>query len=85
MTLYTLLVLQNPENDIRCEVAGQDKKTGKWAAAANLYHDGFFHTTVVSTQPVVDSPEAAVAFMEETLKEVRKIDLRKERIVPTCK
>jgi len=42
MTRYTAFVIQNEDNDIRCEPYGQHKETKKWAGAVNLYHDGFF-------------------------------------------
>ncbi|MBT4277166.1 hypothetical protein HOD96_00240 [Candidatus Falkowbacteria bacterium] len=75
MTRYTALVIQNKDNDIRCEPYGQDKKTGKWAGAVNIYHDGFFHTTLLSTNPAFDSPEKAVIFTKSVVKNIRATDL----------
>lgn len=75
MTSYTALVIQNNDNDIRCEPYFQDKKTEKWAGAVNLYHGGFFHTTLLSSEPVFGSSEAAVAYMEDIVKQVRAADV----------
>ena len=75
MTLYTALVIQNPSNDIRCEPYGQHKKTRKWSGAINLCRDGFLHTTLVSSEPTFESSEAAVAYMEEVVKQVKAFDL----------
>jgi hypothetical protein len=75
MTLYTALVIQNPSSDIRCEPYGQHKETGKWSGAINLYHDGVFHTTLVSSEPTFESPEATVACMEDVVKQVKSLDL----------
>lgn len=75
MTRYTALGIQSQDNDIRCEPCGQHKDTGKWAGAVNLYHDGFFHTTLLSSQPTFDSSELAIAAMEDVVQQVRKADL----------
>lgn len=75
MTRHTALVIQNLENDIRCEPYGQDKETKKWAGAVNLYHDGFFHTTLLSSEPVFESSEASVAYMEGVVERVRAADV----------
>ena len=75
MTLYTALVIQNPANDIRCEPYSQHKKTKKWAGAINLYHTESFHTTLLSSEPIFESSEAAVAYMEDVVKQVKALDL----------
>ena len=75
MTRYTAFVIQNPSNDIRCEPYSQHKKTKKWAGAINLYHDGFLHTTLVSSEATFESSEAAVAYMEDVVKQVKALDL----------
>lgn len=81
MTLYTALVIQNEENDIRCEPYYQHKETGKWAAAINLYHNGFFHTTLLSSEPIFESSEATVAYMENVVKQVRCADVGRSYII----
>ncbi len=69
MTRYTALVIQSG-GDIRCKPY-QHKVTGKWAGAVNLYHDGSLHTTLLSSKPVFESSEMAVAYMEDVVKRVR--------------
>ena len=72
MTRYTVLVVQDCDNDIRCELyGGQHRKTKKWAGAINLYHGGFFHTTLLSSEPVFESSELAVMYMEDLVKQIR--------------
>ena len=78
MNLITALTIQNEENDIQCEALGQHKKTGKWAGAINLYHDGFFHTTLLTSNAVFDSPEKAVSFMKDTVKKIRVTEISME-------
>lgn len=75
MTRYTALVIQNPDNDIHCEIYNQNEEAKKWAGAINLYHDGSFHTTLLSSELIFDSPEAAVAYMEDVVKQVRATEL----------
>jgi len=75
MKRYTALVIQNEENDIRCEALGRDAKTGKWAGAVTLYHDGHLHTTLLSSEPTFESSEAAVAYMEDIVRQVRAADV----------
>lgn len=75
MTLVTALTIQNKDNDIRCEVYGQHKETKEWAGAINLYHGGFFHTTLLSSEPIYKSSEEAVSRMEDSVKKIRAMDL----------
>lgn len=75
MTLYTALIIQNQDNDIRCEPYGQHNETKKWAGAINLYHDGIFHITLLSSEPVFESSEASVAYLENVVKQVRAADV----------
>ena len=75
MTLITALTIKNNIEGIRCEPYGQDKETGKWAGAINLYHSEVFHTTLVSSNPEFESSKAAVAFMEDVVRQVRALDL----------
>jgi len=78
MTLYTILVIKDEENDIRCESYGRSKKNNKWAGAINLYHGGFFHTTLISSDSVFKTEDGAVAYMQEIVKQVRALDLSKK-------
>ena len=64
ITRYSALVIKSEDNDIRCEPYGQNSKTGKWSGAINLYHDDFFHTTVISSDSVFESSEESVIFMQ---------------------
>jgi len=75
MTRYTALVIQNEDNDIRCEPYCQHKETKKWAGAVNLYHDGFFHTTLLSSEAIFESSEASVAYMKDVVQQVRAADV----------
>ena len=75
MTRYTALVIKNEDNDIRCEPYGKHKESGKWAAAINLYHGGFFHTTLLSTDPAFESSEESVAYMNGVVQYVRSVDV----------
>ena len=75
MTRYTAFVIQNEDNDIRCEPYGQHKETKKWAGAVNLYHDGFFHTTLLSSEPVFESSKVSIAYMEDVVKQIRAADV----------
>jgi len=75
MTRYTAFVIKNEDNDIRCEHYGQHKETKKWAGAVNLYHDGFFHTTLLSSEPVFESSKASIAYMEDVVKQIRAADV----------
>ncbi len=36
LSLRTVLIIQNKENDIRCELYSQDKETKKWAGATSV-------------------------------------------------
>jgi hypothetical protein len=76
ISLYTALVIQTEGNDIRCEPYRQDEATGKWAGAINLYHDGHFHTTLLSSNQIYDSSEDAVKGMEKVVAEVRAMKLQ---------
>jgi hypothetical protein len=75
ISLITALTIQNQGSNIHCEPYGQHKDTGKWAGAINLYHDGFFHTTLLSSEATFDSSELAVKAMEDVVQQVRKADL----------
>jgi len=65
------LTVHNPDNDIRVEVLGQHKETGKWAGAINLYKDNCLHSTVISSQAVYDTQEAAIKEMQEVVDAIR--------------
>ncbi len=68
---YSALAIHNKENDIRCEVGGQHKETKKWSAVINLYHGGFFHTTIISSVAEFESPEIAVEHMKTIVEAIR--------------
>jgi len=74
VSLYTALVIQSVDNDIRCEIYGSDGK-GKYAGAINLYHDGHLHTTLLSTGLIYGSEKDAIEGMEGVVKQVRAINL----------
>jgi len=78
MNLYTAFVIQNLDNDIRCKSYGKLEDTDKWAGAINLYHGGFFHTTLISSNHVFSSPEVAVLAMESIVDQVRALDFGRD-------
>ena len=75
VSLYTAMVIQGQGDNIVCEPYGQHKETGKWAGAINLYHGGFFHTTLLSSEPIYDTIENAIEDMKTVVEQIRKIDL----------
>lgn len=75
ISLYSALAIQGNGDDIVCEPYGQHKETHKWAGAINLYKDGFFHTTLLSSEPVYDTRELAIEGMKEVVEAVRAMDL----------
>ena len=75
MTKYAVLVIQNTDNDIRCEALGQDKKTKKWVGAISLYHDKVLHTILVSFGAIFNSSDEAIKSMKRIVKKVHALDL----------
>ncbi len=73
------MVIQSQGENVVCEPYGQHKETGKWAGAVNLYHDGSFHTTLLSSEPVYDTKEGAIEGMKTVVEQIRKIDLNPQR------
>lgn len=76
MTLITVLTIQNLDNDIRCETYGLHAQTKKWAGAINLYHNGIFHTTLLSSDPIYESADASVVHMEDVVQRIRDINVK---------
>lgn len=73
MTRLTALTIQNPDNDIRC-VAVQHSKN-EWVGAIQLFKDGSFHRTLLSSKPEYRSEQEALGGMEGSLVRIRSIDL----------
>lgn len=72
---YTAYVIQS--SDARAESLAC--KDGKFQGLVNIYHDGFFHTTIISTQEsFYDSSEEAVKGMQEVIDLVKATDLATE-------
>jgi hypothetical protein len=75
LTLYTVLIIKNEANDVRSEPCYEHRETGKWAGAINLYHAGFFHTTLLSSNSTFDSSEASVAYMNGVINHIRSLNI----------
>ncbi len=79
VSLRNALIIQGQGDNVVCEPYGQSRKNSKWAGAINLYKEGHFHTTLVSSQPVFDTAEKATQFMETLVAQVRALDLSQQR------
>ena len=69
-----LMVIQNPNGEIKCQAGGpsKDPKTeGKFVAWIELYKNGEFDRHIVNTNARFDSEEQAVAWAEGFVKAVR--------------
>jgi hypothetical protein len=75
LNLGTVLIIQNEENDIRCEPYDHDECTGKWAGAINLYRNEALHRVLASSTTVFDSSEEAVSHMENVVENVRNTEI----------
>ena len=75
VNLRSKMIIQSQGDNIVCEVYGQDKETEKWAGAINLYKEGFFHTTLISSNPTFNTSEQAVAYMEKVVRQTRASDI----------
>ena len=74
VSFINAIIIQGQGDNIVCEVYGQSKETGKWAGAINLYKEGFFHRTLISSNPVFDTEENSVRYMKKIVKIVRLTD-----------
>ena len=79
LNLHSTMVIQGNGDNIVCEPYGQHKETGKWAGAINLYKEGYFHTTVVSSEPDFDTSDDAVNYMKRVVEKVREINIGTKR------
>ena len=75
MTRRTALVIQNKDNDIRCEPYGQHEETEKWAGMVSLYRNGSLHEMLLTSEPKFDSSNAAVIAMQDVVKQIRSTNL----------
>lgn len=71
------LVIQTNGEDVKVEVAGPCKETGKYGTWVMLYRDGDVHRPIVNTELVFDSEEGARKFGDDLVAEVRAMDLLK--------
>lgn len=72
---YTAFVIQS--GDARAE--SLLCKDGKYQGLVNIYKDGFFHTTILSTQEsFYDSTEAATKDMQGIIDLIKSTDLSEE-------
>lgn len=77
--LITAMTIQGQGDNIVCEPLGQHRETGKWAGVINLYKGGFFHTTLLSSEPIFSTREEAISEMKEVVRLVREMDLRPQK------
>jgi hypothetical protein len=85
ISLYTFLIIQNPDNDLRCEPYSKNEQTGLWSAAIYLFHNGVLHTTVLSTSEQFLSPKIATLYMRGLLLKLKEVDLTsRETAVNDC-
>lgn len=75
MTLYTVLIIKSRGDDIKCS-ATRNKDSKKWAGFISLYNDGYFHTHLLSSEPIYGSRKEAVSKMKETVTYVREMELK---------
>ena len=75
MTLITALIIKSRGDDIKCSAA-KDKNSKKWMGFISLYNDGYFHTHLLSSDPIYDSRKIAEDEMKKTVEYVREMELR---------
>ena len=73
ISMLTALMIQNPDNDIRCLAGGP--VGGKWTGWISLYRDGQLHSDLLSTQPVYASKSKAVGAMKKLVEDIRSAKL----------
>lgn len=76
MNLLTALIIQSRGDDIVCD-AGGPTENGKYSGWIQLYRNGEYDHDLVSTEPVYDSKQDAIFAMQELVKTVRAMDLKK--------
>lgn len=72
MTNLSKLIIQTRGDDIKCDVGGPSKEEGKYVGWITLYNDGRYHTELLSTNPVFDTKEDALKYMEDLVKKMRE-------------
>lgn len=77
MNFLTALIIQSRGDDIVCDAGGPTKKEGKYVGWIQLYRNGEYDHDLVSTEPVYDSKQDAIFAMQELVKTVRAMDLKK--------
>jgi hypothetical protein len=70
MTRLTAIIIRTRGDDIRCD-AGGPNRDGKWTGWVTLYNGDDYDHELLSTQPVYDSKDAAVAAVQEVVRVVR--------------
>jgi hypothetical protein len=79
LNLITVLIIKDEGNDIRCQPYIRDDKTNKWSGAINLYREGIFDRILVTSQPILDSTEDAVSYMEDIVEKIRAVEISKKK------
>ena len=71
---YTAFVIQNVENDVRCEPF---KRGEKWGWKINMYNDGSLHSALLSSEAELNSSAEAEKEAGYVIKKIREVDLSK--------
>lgn len=77
MTRLTAMIIQSRGDDIRCEILGEDKETGKISGCIMLYNDDVAHTMLLSSPPIFNTSQECIEKMKQAVEEIRKLDLTK--------
>jgi hypothetical protein len=75
VTKLTAILIQIHGKDIKCEAVGPTRKGRKFMGLVNLYMNGEFHSTLLSSQAIYETPGLAVSEMQRVVDNVRAMDL----------
>lgn len=75
VSLITALEIQTNGDDIKCFSFSED---GKFVGSIGLWRDDRMHKLLLDTPAVYETQEIAIKAMENTVKEIRAMDLFKE-------
>jgi hypothetical protein len=77
ISALTALIIQDPSNDILCQVGGPDPETGKYVGWISLQEGHRGPRPLLSTKPIYGTKGEAVAAMQKIVEDVRKLELMK--------
>ncbi len=75
MNLVTSLTIQGNDDNIHCDAGGPSKRNGKYVGWISLWRNGELHCELLSTEPVFDTSEEAIKYMEDIVTKVRTLKL----------